>query len=120
MTALAAACLLTIAVTLAGDLFVPDARDTEVWLGFEVTGAMARATAPIHYAIFAIGAWAFWTQRPWALTAGAAYLFYAAVSHVVWSEASARGRGWPIGLLQAAAISAGGVALLRARARLAA
>ena len=46
---------------------------------------------------------------PWA----AGYLFYAALSHLVWSEASPHGRGWPIGLLQALGLSAVGVLLLR-------
>jgi hypothetical protein len=47
---------------------------------------------------------------PWA----AAYLFYVALSHLVWSEASAAGRGWRIGALQAGALSALALLLLRA------
>jgi hypothetical protein len=35
---------------------------------------------------------------------GAAYVLYAAVSHLVWSEVSPNGRGWPIGLAQAVAL----------------
>ncbi len=69
-------------------------------------------TAPFHWAIFAFGAWAFWTCRPWALRVGAIYAFYVALSHVVWSEASPHGSGWPTGLLHAAMLSIPGFLML--------
>jgi hypothetical protein len=119
MTALALFCGATVAVTMPSDLFVPAARDTEVWGGFEVHGLAAILSAPLHWTIYALGAWAFWTQRRWAPTAAVAYVFYVALCHLVWSEASPHGRGWPIGLLQAVVMSLVGVALLRARATLA-
>lgn len=115
--ALAGVCLVALLVNVPGDLFSAETRDVEVWLGFEVRGAWALATAPLHWAIFAVGAWAFWTGKPWALPAAAGYVFYVAASHLVWSEASPHGRGWPIGLLQAVAISAVGVLLLRLHRR---
>jgi len=118
MTVLAVLCLMTLLVNLPRDLFFAEYRDLEVWLGFEITGWLARVTAPIHWAIFGVGAWAFWTRRPWVIPYAAAYLFYVALSHLVWSEASPNGRGWPIGLVQAIVISAAGFLLLRARARL--
>jgi hypothetical protein len=114
MTALAVICMLAVAISIPRDLFFPASRDLEVWLGFEVTGWAAWLTAPIHWAVFAAGAWGFWRCRPWVLPWAAAYLFYAAISHLVWSEASPNGRGWPIGLAQAAAISAVAGFLLRA------
>ncbi len=120
MTALAVACLATLVATMSGDLFVPAAHDTEVWFGIEVTGPMAFATAPIHWAIFATGAWAFWTRRPWAPVAGACYLGYVALCHVVWSVTSAHGRGLPIGLLEAAIFVTGAIVLARAGRTLAA
>jgi hypothetical protein len=113
MTALAALCLATLAVSIVRDLFLPASRAVEVWLGLEVTGWPAILTAPLHWAIFAFGAWAFWTNQQWVVPWAAGYLFYAAFSHLVWSEASPHGRGWPIGLMQALAISSGGYALLR-------
>ena len=94
------------------DLLVPHARDTEVWLGFELTGWLARLTAPLHWWIFAAGAWGFWRARPWVVPAAAAYVFYVALSHIVWSETSSNGKGLATGLLQAAVISIPGVALL--------
>jgi hypothetical protein len=118
MTALAVFCLATVAFLVARDLFVPHVRDVEVWLGFELHGRWARATAPLHWTIFLTGAWAFWTQRPWILPAAAAYAFYVALSHLVWSEASPNGHGWIAGLAQAAALSIPGVLLLRAHRRM--
>jgi hypothetical protein len=119
MTAFAAVCLLALVVNIVRDLFFPETRDVEVWFGFEVTGNLALLSAPLHWAVFAVGAWAFWAARPWVASWAAVYLFYVAFSHLVWSEASPNGRGWPIGLLQAVVISVVGVLLLRAPAPLA-
>jgi hypothetical protein len=119
MTALAVFCLFTVAFLVPRDLGLPETRDVEVWFGFEVRGAAAILTAPLHWAVFALGAWGFWRVRPWILPAAAIYLFYVAASHLIWSEVSANGQGWPMGLAQAAAISLPGVLLLRARRALA-
>jgi hypothetical protein len=72
-------------------------------------------TAPLHWAIFAVGAWGFWTQRPWVLPWAAGYVFYIALSHFIWSASSPNGYGWLSGLGQAFAISIPGILLLRAR-----
>jgi hypothetical protein len=114
MTVAALVSLATLLVTFTMDMVSPSARAVEVWGGFEITGPLALATAPIHWAIFAFFAWGFWTGRMWVVPWAAAYVFYGAACHVVWSEVSARGRGWPIGLLQALGISFGAVLLLRA------
>jgi hypothetical protein len=117
MSALSVFCLLTVAFLVPRDVFFAETRDVEVWLGLELRGRAAQLTAPLHWAIFAAGAWGFWREKPWILPAAAAYVFYVAVSHVIWSEASPNGRGWPIGLAQAAAISIPGFLLLWAHAR---
>jgi hypothetical protein len=117
MTALAVLCFIALLINVPRDLFFAENREVEIWLGFEVTGRMALVTAPIHWAVFAVGAWGFWTRRPWILPCAAAYLFYVAVSHLIWSEASPHGRGWPIGLAQAVVISVVGFLLLRAFTR---
>ena len=114
MKALAALCALTVVVAVARDLFYEPTREIEVWFGFELTGIAAYLTAPIHWAIFAAGAYGFWYRRRWVLPAAAAYELYAAFCHLVWSEVSVNGRGWQIGLLQAIALSAVALALLRA------
>ena len=118
MRALAVVCALTLIVTFFSDLFVPDARNVEVWFGFEVTGPAALATAPLHWAIFATFAWAFWTGRRWVIPAAAGYLFYVALCHLVWSEASPHGRGVVIGVAEAAVFCVLAIVLLRAGRRL--
>jgi hypothetical protein len=118
MTVVAIICFVALIINVGRDVFFAAARDVEVWLGFEVRGRLAMLTAPLHWAILGLGAWAFWTRRRWIFPWAAAYLFYAAVSHLVWSEVSPNGRGWPIGLAQAVGISLLGLLLLRAGAGL--
>ena len=115
MSALAVFCAATVVFLVGRDLFVPEVRNVEVWFGFEVRGRAAQLTAPLHWAIFAVFAWAFWRAKPWIIPGAAAYVFYVALSHLVWSEASPNGRGWLMGLLQAAGFSLIGVWLLRMR-----
>ena len=111
-------CLATVAFLVPRDLFLDRTRDVEVWLGFEVRGTAALLTAPLHWLIFLVGGWGFWTQRPWILPSAAAYLFYIALSHLIWSEVSPHGGGWPRGLVQALAISVpAGLLLLAHRIR---
>jgi hypothetical protein len=116
MTALALFCAGTVLFLLWYDL-ATDSRDVEVWLGFELRGRAARLTAPLHWAIFAGGAWAFWTQQRWIAAEAAAYVGYVALSHLIWSEVSPNGNGWPIGLLQMAAIGAFAIPLWIAHRR---
>jgi hypothetical protein len=117
MTALAVFCAGTVLFLVPRDLLFVETREVEVWLGFEVRGSAARLTAPLHWAIFTIGAWASWTQRPWIVPAAAAYAFLVAVSHGIWNLASPKGRGWTAGLAQAALFSIPGILLLRAHRR---
>jgi len=117
MSALAAFCLVTVLFLVPRDLFFAETRDVEVWLGFELRGAAALATAPLHWAIFLVGAWGFWFRRPWILPCAATYVFYISLSHLVWSEASPNGSGWPMGLVQALAIACPGVLLVLAHRR---
>ena len=84
MTALAIFCAATVVFLAVRDLFVPQVRDVEVWFGVEVHGAAARWSAPVHWAIFAIGAWASWRARPWVARAALGYAIYVALSHAIW------------------------------------
>ncbi len=84
MTALAVFCAGTVAFLVVRDLFVPHVRDVEVWFGFELRGGAARLTAPLHWAIFAVGAWGFWRAKPWVARAALAYAVYVALSHAIW------------------------------------
>ena len=115
MTGLAMFCLATAVFLVPRDLFFAETRDVEVWLGFELRGRAALLTAPVHWGLFLVGAWGFWRQRPWILRCAATYVFYVAVSHLIWSEASPNGNGWQVGLVHALAIAVPGILLWRAR-----
>ena len=91
--AMALFCMGSVACLIYLDSFLLPWRETEVWLGFELHGAWARATAPLHWALFAFGAWAFWRERPWVWRAAAAYCGYVAFSHGVWNFVSPNGGG---------------------------
>ena len=112
-TGLALLCAASVVFLAARDLLLPEIRDVEVWLGFELRGSAALITAPLHWAIFATFAWAFWRAKPWIWRTAAAYVFYVALSHLIWSEASPHGQGWPMGLLQAVGLSLIGVWMWR-------
>jgi hypothetical protein len=115
MTALAIFCLGSVVFLAWRDLFLPRVRDVEVWFGFELRGWMALVTAPIHWAIFVVGAWGFWFQRPWVVPFAAAYAFYIAFCHLIWNLVSPNGWGWAAGIAEAAAFSVPGFLLLRAQ-----
>ena len=93
----------------------PVAEDVEVWFGVEFMGWWAKAGGLLHAIIFAAGTWGFWRMRSWMWPWAALYVAQVALSHLVWSELSPHGRGWPIGLLQTAGISIIVVLLWRAR-----
>lgn len=104
--AMAVFCLASLLFLVSRDLLLPEVRDVEVWLGLEVHGAWARWTAPLHWALFAAGAWAFATGRPWIWRASAVYACYVALSHLVWNLTSPSGGGWLPGLWQLALFAA--------------
>jgi len=112
MSALALFCLAAVPFLAYRDLVVPEIRAVEVWLGFELHGTAALASAPLHWAIFLLGAWGFWRQRPWIVPAAAGYAFYVALGHFVWSITSPRGYGAFAGGAMAAAFSLPGFVLL--------
>jgi hypothetical protein len=74
------------------DIFVkPVAEDQEVWLGFLVRGWAAKATAPIHWAIYAAFTYGLWKMRPWMRFWGTVYIAQMAVAMLIWNLLDARG-----------------------------
>jgi len=114
-TALSVFCAATVVFLVTRDIAFPEARDTEVWFGFEVRGRIAWLTAPLHWLIFGIGAWGFWSQRPWVWPWASIYAFYIAASHLVWNLTSPSGDGWVAGLWQLTLFAIPGALLLVAR-----
>lgn len=103
---LALACLATVVFLVYRDLAVPAVRDVEIWLGIELRGTWARWTAPLHWAVFAAGAWGFARGHDWVWRAAPPYASYVAVSHLVWNLSSPRGGGLGAGLWQLALFGA--------------
>ena len=71
MNALFLFCLYMTFIYEPWDIFFkPPERWEEVWLGFTLTGWAAKVTEPIHWAIYAAGAYGFWKMKssmwPWA------------------------------------------------------
>lgn len=114
-TALALFCAGTVVFLVVRDLSIPEVRDTEVWLGFELHGGWAWATAPLHWGVFALGAWGFWRMRAWVWPWASVYAFSIAVGHLVWNLTSPAGEGWRAGCIQLALFSLPAIALLWAR-----
>lgn len=106
-------------VYMPWDFFVkPVAADEEVWLGFLLHGWAAKATEPIHWAIYAAGTYGFWRMRSWMWPWAGVYAAQIAVGTTIWLVLHVGGaRGWL--LAAASAVVYGGLtgALLRARDR---
>ncbi len=66
-------------------LFKPVARDEEAWFGVLLTGWAAKATEPLHAAIYAAGAYGFRHMRRWMWPWAAVYVGQVAVGMLVWS-----------------------------------
>jgi short-subunit dehydrogenase len=67
------------------DFFVkPVAVDEEVWFGVRLHGVWAKATEPLHFAIYALGAYGFWHMRPWMWPWAAVYAAQVAIAVLVW------------------------------------
>lgn len=118
MNALFAFCLYMSFVYVPFDLFLKDvARDEEVWFGFLLRGWAAKLTEPIHWAIYAAGAYGFWKMRPWMWPWAAVYAAQISLGMLVWNLRDARGRGWTGGLVAAIVFLIPTIALWKARDR---
>jgi hypothetical protein len=101
------------------DFFVkPVSADAEAWFGFLLHGWAAKATEPLHGAIYAAGAYGLWRMRPWMWPWAALYVAQVALGMAIWSIGHFGGaRGVAIGAASAAPFAALAVALWRARDR---
>jgi hypothetical protein len=89
----------------------------EVWFGLMLRGWAAKATEPLHWAIYAALTWGFWKERSWALPAAALYMTQVAVGMLVWNLRDERGMGLLGGLAAGAPFALLTVVLWRARRR---
>lgn len=111
--ALCLSCLASVAFLIYRDLSLPHVGAVEVWFGFEVRGAWARWTAPLHWALFAVAAAGFATDGRWVWRAAPWYLVYVAISHLIWNWTSPSGGGTQAGLWQLALFLGAGAGLWR-------
>ena len=119
VTALGLFCAYMTFVYLPFDLFYkPIAQDEEVWFGLVLHGRAAKATEPLHWAIYAAGTWGFLRPRPWIWVASALYVGQIAVGMIVWNVTDPRGAGWMAGLGTGAVFAALAVLLWRQRSRI--
>ncbi|MDK1023476.1 MAG: hypothetical protein QGD92_04505 [Gammaproteobacteria bacterium] len=118
MNALMVFCAYMTFIYLPWDLFVkPVAEDQEVWFGILLTGWAAKATEPLHWAIYAAGTWGFWKMRSWMWPWASLYVLQIAFSMFVWQFLHMRGNGILGGLAITAPFLLLSVALWRTRWR---
>ena len=78
-------CIFMTFVYLPFDMFwKPVAADQEVWLGVLLEGWAAKLTEPLHWAIYAAGAYGMWNMRSWMWPWAAVYSLQVAISMLVW------------------------------------
>jgi hypothetical protein len=118
MTALLGFCAFMTFAYMPYDFFwKPVDRDQEVWLGFMLTGWAAKATEPLHWAIYGAGTYGFWKMRPWMHPWAALYTASVALGMLVWAVTAPRGPGALVGIAAFAPFAALAWALWRARDR---
>ena len=98
-------------------LIKPVAEDQEVWFGILLTGWAAKATEPLHWAIYGAGTIGFWRMRSWMHPWAALYVVQVAISMFVWSLLDERSPGWWTGLIAATPFVVLALALLKNKTR---
>ncbi len=88
-------------------------EDVEVWFGFALHDWAAKVTEPVHFAIYAAGAWGFWKMRRWMWPWAAVYAAQVAIGMAVWAWLNTP-QPW-VGLLLLGVFGVPTVALWRAR-----
>src|SRR5215470_10683160 len=101
------------------DFFVKSvAQDGEAWFGLVLHGWGAKLTEPLHWAIYAAGAYGFWRMRSWMWPWAAVYTAQVAFGMLVWNVAYVGGlRGWLGGVAAFVPWAAIAVALWNAQER---
>ncbi len=95
--------------------FKPVEADEEVWFGILLIGWAAKATEPLHWAIYAVGTYGLYRMRSWMWPWASLYVLQIAIGMFVWSLLDERAWGWPVGVAAALPFLALSVALWRAR-----
>lgn len=111
-------CVYMTVIYMPFDLFYkPVAEDHEVWFGFTLTGWWAKATEPLHWLIYGLGAWGFREMKSWMWPWAAAYALQVAIAMAVFNLVNENGGGWIAAGVSGALFMIPVVALWRARGR---
>jgi len=103
MNALMFFCFYMALVYTPWDLFMkPVAQDEEIWFGLQLHGWAAKLSTPLHWFIYAAGAYGFWRMRPWMWPWAAVYAGTVAGGMFVWATLEF---GWPRGIALAPIIA---------------
>ena len=109
-------CLYMTFIYMPFDIFIkPMAEDEEVWFGVTLHGFWAKATAPLHWLIYAGLAYGFFRMSRWMWPWAAVYMAQVAIAMLVWNLLDPRGGGWGVGLVASGIFLVPTVALWRAR-----
>lgn len=115
MNLLLAFCAYMTFIYMPFDMFwKPVAEDQEVWFGFLLTGWAAKATEPLHWAIYGAGFYGFLKMKSWMFPWAGLYVMQIAIGMLVWSVMDGRG-GLATGLIAGGLFTLLAVALWVAR-----
>jgi hypothetical protein len=98
------------------DIFVkPVAEDQEVWFGVLFTGWAAKATAPLHWLVYAAATRGLWLMKRWMHPWAALYVCQVVIGMFVFNLLDERGMGVTGGLVSAVPFAVLAVAFWRSR-----
>jgi hypothetical protein len=116
MSAMFYFCVYMTVIYMPFDFFLkPVAEDHEIWFGIALTGWWAKATEPLHWLIYGLGAYGFWKMKSWMWPWAAVYAAQVMIAMLVWNIVNPHGRGWLAGLVTAAIFSLPVVGLWQAK-----
>ena len=79
-------CLYMTFIYLPFDLFLkPVEGDEEIWFGFTLTGWWAKATEPLHWLIYGLGAYGFWRMKTWMWPWASVYAAQVVIAMFTWN-----------------------------------
>ena len=88
-------CVYMTVVYMPFDLFwKPVAEDHEIWFGFTLVGWWAKATEPLHWLIYGLGAYGFWKMKSWMWPWAAVYAAQVVIAMAVFGLVNNVGSVW--------------------------
>jgi hypothetical protein len=110
-------CVYMTVVSMPCDLFwKPVAEDHEIWFGFTLVGWWAKATEPLHWLIYGLGAYGFWKMKSWMWPWAAVYAAQVVIAMAVFGLVNNVGSVWS-GAVAGVIFAIPMVALWRAKER---